>query len=99
MTLSALALTTARDGGHVSAAARTGENRYLMGSRRNAARDFAADGVKRGTQASRFLARKECLEGGDRLLGAHPFAEQMTLLIDPASQVLRRQFQKFSRNR
>jgi hypothetical protein len=34
ITLAALALTTARHGGHVSAAATTGENRYLVGSRR-----------------------------------------------------------------
>src|ERR1700743_1901441 len=31
---------------------------------------------------SHLLARKECLECGNRFLGAHAFAEQMAFLID-----------------
>ena len=39
-----------------------------------------------------LLAFKEGLERADRFLGAHPFAEQMAFLVDPAGQVFRRQF-------
>ena len=48
---------------------------------------------------SRLLALEEGLERGDRFLGAHPFAEQMAFLVDPAGHVLRRQFQQLSRDR
>jgi hypothetical protein len=43
--------------------------------------------------------RKERLERRHRFPGAHPFAEQMAFLVDPARHVLRLQFQQFSRDR
>ena len=47
---------------------------------------------------SRPLACEEGLEGVDRFLGPHPFAEQGALLIDPLDQLLRRQLQQLARN-
>ena len=39
-----------------------------------------------------LLAFEERLECRYRFLGAHPFAEQMAFLVDPAGHVFRRQF-------
>ena len=52
-----------------------------------------------GGRASPLLAREERRERGDRFLRAHPFAEQMALLVDPAGHVLGRQFQQLARDR
>ena len=46
-----------------------------------------------------LLPREERLERGHCFLRAHPFAEQMAFLIDPAGHVLGRQFQELARNR
>src|SRR5258708_35400382 len=49
---------------------------------------------------SRLLpARKKLLEGGHCLVGAHAFAEQMALLVDPAGQDFWRRPQQLGRGR
>src|SRR6266436_4849148 len=45
-----------------------------------------------------LLAREERVERRHRFLGAHPLAEQMAFLIDPAGHVFGRQLQELSRD-
>src|SRR6266545_3745988 len=73
---------------------------HLTAQRKNGLLRYARnDGGESATLASPLLPRKERLERRHGFLGAHPFAEQMAFLVDPARHVLRRQFQQFSRDR
>src|SRR6476660_9813836 len=76
-----------------AAASRRGQRGYLM------TRSYRTGATILQARRSTPLARNECLEGGDRFVGAHPFAEQMGLLVDPAGHILRRQFQELARDR
>src|SRR5580704_14782772 len=46
---------------------------------------------------SRLLSRKKRLEGCDRFRRPHPFAEQVTFVVDAADQIFGRMLEKFSR--
>ena len=50
-------------------------------------------------ERSRFLAREKRLERRNGFRRAHPLAEQMALVVDPADQVFRRVLEKLARGR